>query len=57
MADLQRYPDTDESSGAGPREPARRRLVRVALVLAVVVVVVLAMAVLHLTGTLGPGSH
>jgi hypothetical protein len=57
MADLQRYPETDESSGTGPRrEPDRRRWARVALVVAVIVVVV-AMAVLHLTGTLGPGSQ
>jgi hypothetical protein len=61
MADLPPYPDAhiDDDAGAGPDRRSTNSTPRWASVVKVVVaiVVVLLIAVLHLTGTLGPGLH
>jgi hypothetical protein len=57
MSGKPHYPDTGEDTGA-EREPLPGRLRRgsVAVIL-FVVAVLLAILVLHLTGTVGPGSN
>jgi hypothetical protein len=57
MTHQPRYQDSDEDTGAA-REPltARQRWARVA-VIAIVAALVLLMVILHITGTLGPGTH
>ena len=57
MAKPPRYPGTDEDTAARPdREPGTPRWISVAVV-AAVVLAVLVIVILHITGTLGPGSH
>lgn len=59
VAGQPRYHGSDEGASVGSaRAPltARRRWTRV-LVIAIVVALFLAMLVLHLTGTLGPGTN
>jgi hypothetical protein len=53
------YPDTGDEAGTGAdREPLtpRQRWTRIAVIL-LVVVAALVIVVLHITGTLGPGSN
>lgn len=59
VTDQPRYHGSDEDAGAGSaRAPltGRRRWTRV-LVIAIVIALFLAVLVLHLTGTLGPGTN
>jgi hypothetical protein len=60
MAELPSHPGTDDDPGAGPGRDAppagRQRWVPVAGIV-IAIVLVLVIIVLHLTGTLGPGSH
>jgi hypothetical protein len=59
VTDQPRYHGSDEDSSAGSvQEPmtARQRWIRV-LVIAIVIALFLAILVLHLTGTLGPGTN
>lgn len=57
MPDPPPYPETDEDTGVRPdRTTGTPRWVSVAVIGAVVLVVAV-MVVLHITGTIGPGSH
>jgi hypothetical protein len=60
MAELPSHPGTDDDPRAGPGRDApptgRPRRVPVAGIV-IAIVLVLVIIVLHLTGTLGPGSH
>ncbi len=57
MADPPPYPEADEDTAARPERAAGTpRWVSVAVVGAVALVVVV-VVVLHITGTIGPGSH
>jgi hypothetical protein len=57
MSGQPHYPDTNEDTGA-EREPLPGRLRRGRIVLILIVVaVLLVMLVLHLTGTVGPGTN
>jgi len=59
VTDQPRYHGSDEGADAGSaREPltARQRWARV-LVVVIVIALFLAILVLHLTGTLGPGTN
>ena len=51
------YPDTGNTSqAAGPPPPVRPRW-RSAAIVAIVIALLAVMVILHLTGTLGAGSH
>jgi hypothetical protein len=59
MAGQPHYPDTGEDTGAGAgreRLTARQRWTRLAVIL-IVAALFLLMIVLHITGTVGPGSN
>jgi hypothetical protein len=57
MASLPSYPDTGSNrQDAGPPPPSRPRWKTVAIVVLVVAILAV-MVILHLTGTLGAGTH
>jgi hypothetical protein len=58
MAGQPHHPDTGEAGAGAGREPLtpRQRWTRIAVIL-LVVVAALVIVVLHITGTLGPGSN
>jgi hypothetical protein len=59
MAELPSHPDTDNDAGqrpaGGPASGTPRWLTVVGIIVAIVVVALV--AVLHLTGVIGPGAH
>jgi hypothetical protein len=59
MADHPRYPDTGNGTGAAPDgAPAARKRRRVQLAFWIIAIaVVLLVIVLHVTGTVGPGTN
>lgn len=58
MTDPSRYPDTEEDTGVGPDSGGAGGTPRWVFVLGIciAVVAILVFVVLHLTGTVGPGS-
>jgi hypothetical protein len=58
MADLPDYPDSDEDTSVGPdRRSSRSTSWRRYLLVLVVVALVMLFVILHLTGTVGPGTN
>ncbi len=59
MADPPRSPETDDDAGRGPDRGAANRRPRWVFVLGIIVAIALVglMIFLHLSGTLGPGTH
>jgi hypothetical protein len=59
MADPPRYPETEEDAGPGPDDESTRGTPRWVFVLGIIIAIALValMLLLHLTGTLGPGTH
>jgi hypothetical protein len=58
MTDPPSYPGTDGNAGAEPAGPAATRPRRTVIVVwGVVIALLLVMLILHLTGTLGPGTN
>jgi hypothetical protein len=59
MADLPRFPQTDDDADRDPGHGAENNRPRWGLVVGIIVAIALIglIVFLHLTGTLGPGTH